>query len=791
MPRPRPTMLIAAVAMIALPSVAAAATSQELACQSAIGKESTRFVKLVHQAYRRCEDAHAATTTCDQSQRTDLLAKGAGRLFDKLTRRCGAPLALGDLGFPGACSDPSGPPFTATDLVSCIDGSHRPRVIAAVGTDYPGSPTPLSGEELSCQRAIGTATERFLVSALKARQRCLDHQLGGKISPGVACRAALPPSGPGTGDVKTDRRLAKMTTKLEAQLTNACGTVALEHLGFPGACGDANGAPFTAADLVSCAREVYRLGTFDMIEFEYPGGSGPALTPTGTTSAATPSPTTTPSPRPTAGIGDLVGIISPQGDADGDGFSNTLELASCSNPADASSTPLNDSSLCLNETIFSDTLGPSWGGTNKLAEPTYDLAVTALEAQNALDCGVYCQTTPSIGSPEACNGNWPWSGVPEHGSYALGETVEAHFPDEDGNGLEATIFLPPGVTCIPHGQPVCDGITDTVVCTAPGGATYPAVVITEGFVGTQRMYFWAAHRLAANGYITMTFDVSGQGRSQGTFPNADTGVAGGDQGGGGSGFSRDTGTAFNWFVSAENPVRNLVAVDPLLIVNQGTGATSITEDYVLGAAGHSAGATGVIAYQQSTEASYPVRARAVVAWSHFDADNTIGNVPVQMHSGDEDSGFIEPPGSGNTGPEQERRFDRLGGDRNLDGVPDFTRRDRQIIMTAAGTHLDYSQVPWAYTPTWAEEVQLHYSLAWFDKYLRGDVRRTMGNVSGNVIQSVDPYNDYAECTSGPTCYSATARLEMSHAHLSDTWCSRYDIAGVTTDDMKGGGCQTQ
>jgi hypothetical protein len=302
------------------------------------------------------------------------------------------------------------------------------------------------------------------------------------------------------------------------------------------------------------------------------------------------------------------------------------------------------------------------------------------------------------------------------------------------------------------------------------------------------MYFWAAHRLAEQGYVTMTFDVSGQGRSQGTFPNGDAGIAA--DLGTGDGFSRDIGAAVNFVVSAANPVRSLIAVSSLLIENQTALGADHTEPYVLGIAGHSAGATATIAYQQSTEALYPVRARAAVAWSHFDRAGTIGNIPIQLHSGDEDSGFIQPPGSGNTAPEQERRYDRLGGDRDLDTVIDFVKRDRQIVMIEDGTHLSYSQVPWAYYPTWSEEVEYHYTLAWFDKYLRGDVKRTMSSVVGNVIQNVPP-GDYAECTSGPTCFTATQRLKMSHVHLSSTWCSRYDVGGDTVADRKGGGCATQ
>src|SRR5213595_3197467 len=56
-------------------------------------------------------------------------------------------------------------------------------------------------------------------------------------------------------------------------------------------------------------------------------------------------------------------------------------------------------------------------------------------------------------------------------------------------------------------------------------APYPGVVITTGSVqGSERMYWWLAQDLAERGYVVMTYDVQGQGRSE-TFghtgPNAD------------------------------------------------------------------------------------------------------------------------------------------------------------------------------------------------------------------------------------------------------------------------------
>ena len=48
---------------------------------------------------------------------------------------------------------------------------------------------------------------------------------------------------------------------------------------------------------------------------------------------------------------------------------------------------------------------------------------------------------------------------------------------------------------------------------------YPGVVVTTGSVqGSERMYFWLAQDLAERGYVVLTYDVQGQGRSE-TLPH--------------------------------------------------------------------------------------------------------------------------------------------------------------------------------------------------------------------------------------------------------------------------------
>lgn len=54
------------------------------------------------------------------------------------------------------------------------------------------------------------------------------------------------------------------------------------------------------------------------------------------------------------------------------------------------------------------------------------------------------------------------------------------------------------------------------------GGPFPGVVITTGSIqGTERMYTWLAQDLAERGYVVMTYDVQGQGRSE-TLPHLGT-----------------------------------------------------------------------------------------------------------------------------------------------------------------------------------------------------------------------------------------------------------------------------
>ncbi len=265
-------MLVLTFLLAVSPRVADALTVQELVCQQSIGKESLRFLTRAQKVSRVCEDAEAGGGTCDSLDLEAAIAAAAERLVAKLAFRCGPPIVLEHLGFPGLCSDDTGAPFDVADLTGCLEAAHRATIELTIAGEYPGAPGTLEAGALRCQRTIGGAGTRFLARRVRSRQSCLNDQLSGRIAADVDCRAQVPPAGPGTGAAKTDRRLAAATARLEDLLVRDCAAIDLGALGFPAGCPDAGGPPFTIDDLVACIRDGHADAADDLIDVEYPPG---------------------------------------------------------------------------------------------------------------------------------------------------------------------------------------------------------------------------------------------------------------------------------------------------------------------------------------------------------------------------------------------------------------------------------------------------------------------------------------------------------------------------------------
>jgi len=250
---------------------------------------------------------------------------------------------------------------------------------------------------------------------------------------------------------------------------------------------------------------------------------------------------------------------------------------------------------------------------------------------------------------------------------------------------------------------------------------FPAISITPGSVqATEPMYWWASEMLAEAGYVVLTFDAQGQGRSE-TFGHKDdaheTPTMKGVPFQQAPNFLEATIDAVEFLLSTpskpyrwrfHNDVANGYNVfDPF------SGAIQYLADgYAnLGLAGHSYGATGVTFAQDPKDNPLNVRnIRTVVAWDNL-AEGYTPHVPAMAQNGES---FVQPsfnpqrpdPGS------KKLAFDAW----RKAGVDTFQ------LATRAATHLEWSYVPVLplSASSWGNAIVAYYTLAWFDKYLRHD-----------------------------------------------------------------------
>jgi dienelactone hydrolase len=303
-----------------------------------------------------------------------------------------------------------------------------------------------------------------------------------------------------------------------------------------------------------------------------------------------------------------------------------------------------------------------------------------------------------------------------------GRVVAVHFPASDGATLNGEIFEPPV-----RGRDPVTGIAWGRRSKLPG------VVITTGSIqGYQNLYFWAAEGLAEAGYLVLTYDVQGQGMSD-TFP-----------GGGPVGcvtflvqhHSLCPGVPFqqsyNFFQGAEDALNFFLSTpahpyvgppDAQSVLDRYDPAWSRLDPDEVGIAGHSLGATAV-----SVLAQCDPRVRAVVAWDYL--------APA---SGTCRSQFAGLPADAPADPTPHAPALTLNSDYFLNPEPMTSQPapqadpksagfhqvtaagvDAMQISLRASTHLEYTYVPYILPASrLGERVAFFFTLAWFDRYLRG------------------------------------------------------------------------
>ena len=285
---------------------------------------------------------------------------------------------------------------------------------------------------------------------------------------------------------------------------------------------------------------------------------------------------------------------------------------------------------------------------------------------------------------------------------------------------------------------------------------FPGVVITTGSIqGSERMYWWLAEDLAERGYVTMTYDVQGQGTSE-TLPHQGPvdavpfcnpfappkkaemfgcpGVPFQQE----SNFVYGTQDALSFFLStpshryrsphgSDDP--HLNSFNPLwAVLDHRRDKHSVTRGRTgrVAIAGHSLGAAAV-SYVQGVDK----RVEAVVALDKLSATGSFAQdlkvkpvVPalgvqseygfnVQPYWTANGSSFSPQPGDPSKRPDP-RREEKTGFD-----AWRKAHVDSMVVVPRASTHLEYTDIAYVLPASrYGQDLTSVYVQAWLDRYLK-------------------------------------------------------------------------
>lgn len=349
-------------------------------------------------------------------------------------------------------------------------------------------------------------------------------------------------------------------------------------------------------------------------------------------------------------------------------------------------------------------------------------------------------------------------------------------------------------------QPVLFGgrsgatLSGTVWATPEGPAKRPGIVITTGSVQAPETLYWGiAAALARNGYVVLTYDVQGQGRS-------DTFGVGADRG---EGFPSQAGQPF--FDGTEDALDFLLSTpaspyDPRRSCSSGTDHSDKHDARVaaglnasfnpfwemvdpgrIGIAGHSLGA-GAVSYVGQIDD----RVDAIVAWDNLRPPSSHSACPSGAAPRPDDPpitkpaigmsndyGLVATPNQSDPNPERANAgFEAY----RAAGV------DSMQVNRRGGTHYEYSFIPGQTVPALGlatlrgMDMATWYTIAWFDRYVKGD--------PGALARLLtDRWRD--DRREGEVDPSADSNLYSFYLR------SRFDLrdaagAELTCDDMRAG-----
>ncbi|HWH45163.1 MAG TPA: hypothetical protein VNT32_10560 [Thermoleophilaceae bacterium] len=320
--------------------------------------------------------------------------------------------------------------------------------------------------------------------------------------------------------------------------------------------------------------------------------------------------------------------------------------------------------------------------------------------------------------------------------------------------------------------------------TARAGAPVPAVVIETGSVqAPEGWYRWAAQVLAAHGYVVLTFDVQGQGRSDTLGSGAD--VLRGVPAQQAEHFVESAQDALDFLLSTPAapyaPRRASGTAAQQAEVAAGDAAAhnplhSLVDPARVGAVGHSLGAYGVSALQD-----IDTRVDAIVAWDNLRSGRqgeTTQPVPggefaprVPALGMSADYGLVPSPKGSDPNPQEKNGAFHHWRAAGMDVM--------QVNLRGAAHY------EWSYSPSAAFvppaslrgiDVAAWYTTAWLDRFVKGDPGADARLLSDRFL--ADPVDVAIDPAEGGNMFSFYYRSPAAFR--------RADGTPVACDDLRSG-----
>jgi dienelactone hydrolase len=343
---------------------------------------------------------------------------------------------------------------------------------------------------------------------------------------------------------------------------------------------------------------------------------------------------------------------------------------------------------------------------------------------------------------------------------------------------------------------------------------YPGVVITTGSIqGSERMYFWLAQDLAERGYVVLTYDVQGQGRSE-TLPHQGPidalpfcnpfATPEQDEQSGcpgvpfqqSSNFVYGTIDALDFFMSTpDKPYKNpagsdqpVNAFNPLWkLFDRSADTRTVTPGRTTRIAiiGHSLGASAV----SQVHGTDP-RVETVIALDKLQgpgdngiADNKSKPVVPALAVQSEYGFNVDPywmSGGSSIAPQPQSPDQAPNPKREqLTGFDAWRKAgvDTMLIVPRASTHLEYTDIPYALPASrYGQDFTSYYVQAWLDRYLKHRSAKPLFATSIRYLE--------------PVAVGKWAPVTLERAkQLSFYYCSGWSIGKKVNLDPAGvGGC---